>query len=922
MKLDLAKFEGSLPYASELLGIYQPLLGWKSKRQARRFKRVGSDLGNALLTKVATGVRPVADVTLSDHPLEWRVDRFAVGTDRPLAGLRRPSPLDSVIAARLANRLDGADPDDPGWMDVFRRDAVEALLQDAQQEIEDRHRNLVQSVLESPAGQDQRGVAAEYGPVLTTELAHESVVAGALVKLHDKGDLQALRDLFFTPIDDDTETANAFARQLDPLETFDPATDLDRVSLSPIGIVHLYRQWFFEFDTFLGPPVQHLWLSPGGSVELVEVSTRRTLIERTIEQSIETIQKSEHEQKTQDEISEAIKNENESNTKLGVGVDTKTGWNMKVFSADIGTSTKFDMASGQKQSREQSHKTNREQSDKVSTELRQSFKSVFRTVSETTDTSSRRYLLANTTLDLVNYEMRRKMRQVGVQLQDVGTRLCWQSYVDLPGRELGVGKLVHIAEPPDLTQVQHPALIAAPEPEIKGQPVTLSGEWFFEDRQYGFVPFLGTLELLAPQPGFVFNRAEVVVTDGDHWQFEARAVDPVPIDNGQGGSESVFSRLQVGVVTAPGGLETDEHPRFTVQVTQFFRPSAKLVHDIGAQNDQKLKDAKAAEQVLAEEAFFKAARERIEQAAGIEPRKFEDLREEERIVVYRALVRQLLADAGLQTNQPALRHAIAELIQAMFDMDSMLYFVAPEWWAPKPLPGDRTGYGSPQSVGIGNKAGFDSRNVVSWGGAGEDRPDNYYLTDKSAPARLGSSLGWLLQLDGDNFRNAFLNAPWVKAVVPIRPTKELAALNWLTFNHVEGSAGLDARYQSSGAAESQKMLNTLKAFPWPDGDPLIQRYATLDPADLTLHDAIRYLTISIMAKHEESVKKIDDPDDPALSYLPTDRVYEKGFSPLAGGFKADFPEPFEIYDQWIEVVPTDQIVPVPVEYDPKTGMQK
>ena len=51
-------------------------------------------------------------------------------------------------------------------------------------------------------------------------------------------------------------------------------------------------------------------------------------------------------------------------------------------------------------------------------------------------------------------------------------------------------------------------------------------------------------------------------------------------------------------------------------------------------------------------------------------------------------------------------------------------------------------------------------------------------------------------------------------------------------------------------------------------------------------------------------------------------MYEKGFSPLAGGFKADSPEPFEIYDQWIEVVPTDQIVPVPVEYDPKTGMQK
>ena len=52
---------------------------------------------------------------------------------------------------------------------------------------------------------------------------------------------------------------------------------------------------------------------------------------------------------------------------------------------------------------------------------------------------------------------------------------------------------------------------------------------------------------------------------------------------------------------------------------------------------------------------------------------------------------------------------------------------------------------------------------------------------------MGSSLGWLLQLDGDNLRNAFLNAPWVKAVVPIRPGRERAAFNWLQRVGVEGS---------------------------------------------------------------------------------------------------------------------------------------
>ena len=61
----------------------------------------------------------------------------------------------------------------------------------------------------------------------------------------------------------------------------------------------------------------------------------------------------------------------------------------------------------------------------------------------------------------------------------------------------------------------------------------------------------------------------------------------------------------------------------------------------------------------------------------------------------------------------------------------------------------------------------------------EERDDNYISRRTSEPAQLGSSLGWLLQLDGDNLRNAFLNAPWVKAVIPsARP--EQAALNWLT----------------------------------------------------------------------------------------------------------------------------------------------
>jgi len=48
-------------------------------------------------------------------------------------------------------------------------------------------------------------------------------------------------------------------------------------------------------------------------------------------------------------------------------------------------------------------------------------------------------------------------------------------------------------------------------------------------------------------------------------------------------------------------------------------------------------------------------------------------------------------------------------------------------------------------------------------------------------------------------RNAFLNAPWVKAVIPIRPGRERDALEWLKQSEVEGTEGLQERY--AGADE-------------------------------------------------------------------------------------------------------------------------
>jgi hypothetical protein len=98
-------------------------------------------------------------------------------------------------------------------------------------------------------------------------------------------------------------------------------------------------------------------------------------------------------------------------------------------------------------------------------------------------------------------------------------------------------------------------------------------------------------------------------------------------------------------------------------------------------------------------------------------------------------------------------------------------------------------------------------------------------------------------------------------------------------------------------------------------------------------DVLIDLAEKIRRKYDEGIKtgqypKQDEVSDPTLAdpentvtATQIDRVYEHGFFPLEGSFRANVGKNYEIFDQWIEILPSDQIVPVEVGYDPKTGRQ-
>jgi hypothetical protein len=178
----------------------------------------------------------------------------------------------------------------------------------------------------------------------------------------------------------------------------------------------------------------------------------------------------------------------------------------------------------------------------------------------------------------------------------------------------------------------------------------------------------------------------------------------------------------------------------------------------------------------------------------------------------------------------------------------------------------------------------------------------------------------LLQLDGDGMSNAFLNAPWVKAVIPVRPGLEQAPLHWLQQVNVEGSVGLDA------------------ACAAPDDElDMIRTALGLGPGEVvTIQNAIDYLCMEVAAKYVESNTTKQYPGteinvDNKVTSTPVQKVYEHGFYPLQVGFRVNPNDPdpdpndkdknYEVFDQWIEVLPTDQVAPVEVQYNPKTGRQ-
>ncbi len=307
---DLTPYTNILPYASEIFGVYQPLIGWRSKRQVERMQRgFNVDLVRArsgLLSRIVADV----DANLAREGRMLEIAHLGVGA----APTRQVKSTQTIVGDRIAQLLAARPP--------RRRGVGRDRRTPAGRDAATRGRATGADLAERPAGQPRRhrhghGRRAAR-PRIVDGRAAAAPEADAPVRRARSALLQAGFDL---------AKLQAFALFRNPLDYIDPTKEIDRATLSPIGIVHLFRQYFFEFDTFLGTPVGHVWLSPGSTVELIEVQHAQDA--RREDDRDRRSRRSSRPRRAiteEDEISDAVKEENKSDTKFGMNATVNQGW--------------------------------------------------------------------------------------------------------------------------------------------------------------------------------------------------------------------------------------------------------------------------------------------------------------------------------------------------------------------------------------------------------------------------------------------------------------------------------------------------------------------------------------------------------------------------------------------------------------------
>lgn len=528
--------------------------------------------------------------------------------------------------------------------------------------------------------------------------------------------------------------------------------------LSPIGIAHFYRQLYFNSSEGAGPIEEAFTIAPAETLEVVYETVRRQIHEELVEMGSEVVSESAVEAKNLDEVSDKVSSmiQRDSSAAMSANATISGSGDVGVWSvsasATLGASA--DLKTSTQRGTELASRRLKETTKRASERITKTFSIKTRDVLDITTTNVTRRIIKNATNAPLSYGLRRVYRRVEVKVQNLGPRLVWQLYVREPGRGLALSKFVHFQEAsPVATPSQPPATKPRPAGGTDTGTTVAALQWDNGRKTY-FVT--------------------VVVTTGSDRRVTAVSIDSITDLEG-GGKEDYAPSARNDVQWAQSYDAATGTFKVNIGILPGDAASVQIgftyVYDAGPsvltaweQEQQKAQaefaqaEAKAREEAL--RAQFERDRALITERSKIRSRPANDLRKEERYEVMNRMVSHLFGPSKTGAEPSPLD---IELFHRYFDIEMMFVYNHPSWWKPR--------Y-SPITTGLRRKA--------------------YEITAESEPAPLGSSLGWLLQLDGDARRNEFLNSPWLRVCMPMRPGREAEAIGWLA-EHIEGQLGYDPK---------------------------------------------------------------------------------------------------------------------------------
>ncbi len=513
-------------------------------------------------------------------------------------------------------------------------------------------------------------------------------------------------------------------------------------ALSPIGIAHYYRQLYFNKEEGVGPIEQAFTIAPMETLEIIYQTVRKQIHEEILEQGLEVVSEAAVEEKNLDEVSDKVSSMVQQDISASMSANASGG----VGVWQVGASASASFSTSSQRSREYSTRRLKEVTKRASERITKSFTLTTRQVSEVTESTTTRRVIRNEGPQPVSYGLRRVLRRVNVKVQDLGPRLVWQIYVRDPGRGLARSRFVHFRETgPIVVPDIPPGVPPRPSGGVESESTSTNIKWHAGRGKY-YVTIV-----IKPGGDRVVSGVRIEsITD-----LEGGGKDDLaPSPNNEFDFGSTWDPA-TRTFTANIGILPGDGTSVQVAYTYTWEPSESVLAAWEALRQAAV--ATLTEQALTEQ--FERNKALITEKSRTKSRPANDLRREERYEVMNRMVSYLFG-RGDDPSEPTPLEI--EYFHRHFDIDGIFTYTHPSWWKPR----------------------------HSSKGMGLER-DAYEITAESEPAPLGSSLGWLIQLDGDRRRNEFLNSPWARICMPIRPGREREAVLWLA-KHLEGEVGYNS----------------------------------------------------------------------------------------------------------------------------------